>query len=182
MINNVGGVDPTIFYVFAETKADMIAQQNDLIQSVIDGSGGFFVSAQINFAGKQYVPLDKSIIVKLLQLTGLNINVFPTQFDQSGFLPNETFWNKPKTWPTSDGARGSDEEEPSTITGIWIIVRNGLYFAGFEAGSGDPIFVKFLFGTVSAHLYITQKQADEDSARIRRFYQRPDIPVEVVEI
>jgi hypothetical protein len=73
----------------------------------------------------------------------------------------------------------------SKITGVWIIARLGLYFAGFEAGTGDPIFVRFVLGgatSAAAHLYLTQAQADLDAARIRKIYKRPDIPVDVIQI
>jgi hypothetical protein len=78
--------------------------------------------------------------------------------------------------------RAGTASKATTITGIWIIVRMGLYFAGFEAGTGDPVFVRFLFGTVSAHIYLTQAQAELDAKRIARLEKRPDIPVNVVQI
>jgi hypothetical protein len=87
---------------------------------------------------------------------------------------------KDPNWPTSDGKRF--KVKPSTITGLWIIIRNSLYFAGFEAGTGDPIFVRFLFGRVSAHLYLTRAQAFAASVPIIKFYKRPDIAVDVVQI
>jgi hypothetical protein len=110
MIDNTGTVQPGLFYTLAGTQDEMIAEQDALIQAVIDGSGGFLTGAQINFAGKQYVPMDKEIIIRLLQYTGINENFFPaeliTTFDWGSVLTNETFWNKPKLWPTSDGGRG----------------------------------------------------------------------------
>ena len=69
--------------------------------------------------------------------------------------------------------------------GIWIIQRLGVYFAGFEAGTGDPIFVKYVLGggrAPNAFLYLSPTQAERDAVRIRKIYKRPDIPVDVVEI
>jgi hypothetical protein len=82
----------------------------------------------------------------------------------------------------TENRKASSKVKPTTIKNIWIIVRSGMYFAGFEVGTGDPVFVRFLLGTTSAHLYLTQTQADTDAARIRKFYKRPDIPVDVVQI
>jgi len=69
--------------------------------------------------------------------------------------------------------------------GIWIIARLFLYFAGFEAGTGDPIFVKYVLGAgraPNAILYLSPTLAEKDAVRIRKIYKRPDIPVDVVEI
>ena len=99
----------------------------------------------------------------------------------SGWTDSAGVRRKPAPSEAKAGA-GEGQVAPTTIEGIFIIVRSGLYFAGFEGGTGDPVFVRFLFGATSAHLYLTEQQASTDAARIRKLFNRPDIPVDVVEI
>jgi hypothetical protein len=138
--------------------------------------------------GKMYFEMNKHNVVLVTQpfvklndgTWGFNTGLLNPPDSYPGKIADPETPRKDPNWPTSDGKRA--KPKPSTITGLWIITRLSLYFAGFEAGTGDPIFVRFLFGLTSAHLYLTQVQADQDAGRVRKFYKRPDIPVNVVQI
>jgi hypothetical protein len=84
--------------------------------------------------------------------------------------------------PSEQGTHG--RTGGTKITGIWIIIRQDLYFAGFLRGT--PIFVKYLLPTPptfqGATLFSDEATADSTAAKIRKIYKRPDIPVDVVQI
>lgn len=192
---NYNGVGSAVGGTLDEMFAD-----RDNVQAQIMGNPGNWTFLNQYPPTRGYMLNDKSGIIRFLRGIQLGISTLvrgpapdyalipPEQ--QVGFRfaiesPRGVGWKdfngtfRPPT-PGEKAVKG--KVKPTTITGIWIIVRQGLYFAGFEAGTGDPVFVRFLFGTVSAHLYLTQAQADTDAKRIIKLYKRPDIPVDVIEI
>jgi hypothetical protein len=178
-----------------------LTAEKSSIQNQISSNPGFTWTFADQYPPTQGFMLnDKAGIIRMLRGMNLGISTLvrgpaPDYFlvppdQQSSFRftiesPRSTGWTDfdgtLRRAPPSEAGKGV-KVKPSKITGIWVILRQGLFFAGFEAGSGDPVFVRFLFGTISAHLYLTQAQANTDAVRLRKIYKRPDIPVDVVQI
>jgi len=166
--------DPLAPIYDIEGSPDELQLEFDLLKESLINNGFNVLSQSV--LGTRYFKLDKATLGTLLG--GFNTSYLwelPDATNQTTITPRHD-----PAWPSNDGPKRT--VTPSQITGLFIVVRNGLYFAGFEAGTGDPVFVRFLFGLTSAHLYVTSAQATTDAGRIRKFYKRPDIPVEVVEI
>ena len=171
LYNNVGQPPPDFKYEVCELNLEALDEEILLVSSQFTPPQEF---RGISGKGSHYVLLDKYNLNQALRYVN---QILPfNQTNQLGILwegdPDTTprdGWKdaagvKRKPPPSESGGTtaGGGKGGLTVSGGIWIIARLFLYFAGFEAGTGDPIFVKYVLGAgkaPNAFLYLSLTQA-----------------------